>query len=121
MEGPSEPPRTEVIRWLRINLGVTMTIIGIVSGIGGGLVTGTWRVAAWDNRVTSLEVAHLDMARQIAKIQVVIDSDIDRRVTAVSDLASMSQRLSVLEDRLRFIGEYVHDAMMPHPAQATRR
>jgi hypothetical protein len=119
MEGPSEPPRTEVIRWLRINLGVTMTIIGIVSGIGGGLITGTWRVAAWDNRIATVELSHVEMAKQIGKIQVVIDSDIDRRVTVVTDLGSITQRLSVLEDRLRFIGDYVHDNMMP-PRPARR-
>jgi hypothetical protein len=109
---PDEPPRAEVIRWLRINLGLTTAIIAAVSAIGGSLVTGTYRVANWDNRVSKIEADAAQIDERLQRIDAALNISNDRRVELAVDLGQINSRLGVLEQQTRFLGTYVQDTMV---------
>lgn len=97
-----EPPRTQVIKWLRINLAVTTAIVGAVGAGCGSLVTATWRLAQYDDRATAMDgrITSLENDRH--------ERD-DRRVKLANDLGSVNQRIGVVEETAKNTRDFVRD------------
>jgi hypothetical protein len=105
----ADVPRSTLVGWLKLNLGLTMALISIVSACGGALVTGTWRVASWDNRIAKIEEAARLHTERLDKVDVALHAADDRRVELAVDLGRIDSRLGILEQQTKFLGSFVQD------------
>lgn len=121
MDTPTEPPQTlatkaSVWGWLRLNLGLTVMIFSITSGIAGALISGTMRVAAADYQLTDLIRVNNEQQRMMDQFHADM-VDVDRRLNAAgtytndlrrsrdAEMAALQQRVAVLEAQLRFLAD----------------
>lgn len=95
-------------KWLRINLGATMFILSLVSGIFGAVVSTTVRVVNFDYRMSVMERAALDENARLEALethdktdsanQATNRADVDeRRLKLARDLGDIYVRLARLE------------------------
>jgi hypothetical protein len=107
----TEPPRTTVIKWLRVNLAVTMAVFTIVSGAGGMVVGGTWRVSKYDSRFTDLEekvrkIEEREVKRAVQDENEARSAQADiherdmRRIKLAQDLGEVYSQLRVLRNQV---------------------
>lgn len=113
MDDYSAVPRPGLARWLRTNLSVTMAIWGIACASGGGLITGTWRIAHFDFRLDAVEV-------KTAAIEINLSGDGDRRAIIASDFGLDRTRLGILESQMKFVGDLAHDTSVTVAAMQAR-
>jgi hypothetical protein len=113
-------PQYALVRWLKLNLGLTMFGMSLISASAGFLVSATVRVTRVqisvddsavkvvalqanivdiDHRLNDL-TAHLADARRLTDQEV---ADVDRRASQV--LADLDKRAAVTEARLAFIAD----------------
>jgi len=120
-ESSQQPPAaisasSGVMGWLRINLGITVAVFSIVSGIAGALISGTLRVAATDYQLTDLGRVNGEQQKQLDQYHLDM-VDVDRRLNAANahtddlrrirdaEMAALQQRVAVLEAQLRFLAD----------------
>lgn len=111
-----------MVKWLRDNIGLTLGLMSLISALGGALITGTYRVATWDNRVKVMEATNAAILQELQNHQAALDGVNERRVALANNLGVIGQRLSVLEDRTKFLGDFLHDNLMmaQRPPQVKR-
>jgi uncharacterized protein YecT (DUF1311 family) len=119
--------RNGVMGWLRLNLGITVMIFSIASGIAGALISGTRRVAAADYQFADLVRVNTEQQKQIEQFHTDM-VDVDRRLNTASsytndlrrsrdaEMAALQQRVAVLEAQLRFLADRT-----PTPTIGVRR
>jgi hypothetical protein len=106
-EARPEPTRTDLIKWLRVNLAMTMTLLTLASSIGGVVIGGTWRVSKYDSRflaveekVKRLDEHEADRTRQADLEGKIAQADIherdERRIRLARDLGDISSQLNGL-------------------------
>jgi hypothetical protein len=130
------PPRATLIRWLRLNLAMTLSMVGVICTLAGGLITATWRVSRYDQRLEAIEHQQTDNAPTIARIGPIDVSiaDINNRMRALEidraerdkkwsdlreELGKMHGHSDVVDDKLLFVGKFIDLNTMPilHPTQ----
>lgn len=111
-----QPSRQTIFGWLRLNLGVTLAVLSIVSGAVGALITGTMRVDANTYQMSDLVRVNNEQQQRLDQFHQDM-VDVDRRLndsaSKVNDLrrardaemASLAQRVAVLEAQLRFLAD----------------
>lgn len=99
-----KPTRETMVRWLRLNLALTLTLAGVVASIVTGITVGTWRVAKFDERLQVIENWQGYARERVDKIGPIDSAGVTlaERVAAleVAQLAAerrISDRLSVLD------------------------
>ena len=125
------------ISWLRYNLSVTTFLYGVVCAAVGGVIVGTWRVAHYEFRLESLESWQSENAPDVKKlggmegtqadshtllmgINAKIDEGVidrnkltndfnDFKFKTAGDIGIINGRISVLEDKAKWLGDFVHD------------
>jgi hypothetical protein len=131
IEQPSAPPATNstnsVMGWLRLNLGITVMMFSIVSGVAGALISGTLRVAATDYQLADMVRVNNEQQKQIDQFHTDM-IDVDRRINTANtytndlrrsrdtEVAALQQRVAVLEAQLRFLADRT-----PNPPVGPRR
>jgi hypothetical protein len=120
IEQPSAPSvvssKSNIMGWLRLNLGITMLIFSIVSGIAGAIISGTLRIAAADYQLADLVRVNTEQQKQIEQFHADM-VDVDRRLNTANtytndirrlhdgEIAALQQRVAVLEAQLRFLAD----------------
>lgn len=93
-----QPPRSIVIRWLRINLALTVVMVSAASTGIGMLVSGTWRVANYEFKLTQQEHTNSSIDARLVALETINRDQIERRMQWVQDKGVISSRLGTLED-----------------------
>lgn len=140
-----DPPRAQVLKWLRINFTLMVAIGGLICSGVTGLVVGTLRFARYDGRLetaervlrergawidTQQDAAALlyanrmalerevhDDTRRIAVQEDVTSQTVGRRLKLADDLATINARLAVVETKEVLVGDFVRNnvVLLPHP------
>ena len=87
----AEPSRATLIKWLRLNLGLTSMIGAGLFTAAGVLIDGTVRVNNYDNRLDAVEAKVDGLAKRLDNIDLLTSQTVDRRVKLANDLASISR------------------------------
>jgi hypothetical protein len=127
-EQPSGQAKTGgMMEWLRLNLGITVMIFSIASGIAGALISGTMRVAATDYQLSDAIRVNNEQEKAIGQFHSDM-IDVDKRLnsgvaytnelrrTRDAEMAALQQRVAVLEAQLRFLADRT-----PNPPVGPRR
>lgn len=113
---PVEPTRATLVKWLRLNLGVTMFILSIASGVSGAVVSSTLKIANYDFRLKTLEIIGETQNQRLDRLELTLGGMAERRVKLASDLGVINDRIGVLEERTKFVADFIRDSMTPqHP------
>jgi hypothetical protein len=131
-DSPQSTPSTatsgnSIMGWLRLNLGITVMIFSITSGIAGALISGTMRVAATDYQLSdairvnneqekAIEQFHSDMIDVDKRLNSSATYTNELRRTRDAEMAALQQRVAVLEAQLRFLADRT-----PNPPVGPRR
>lgn len=112
----STPSENSIMGWLRLNLGITVMIFSITSGIAGALISGTMRVVATDYQLSdairvnneqekAINQFHSDMIDVDKRLNSGVAYISELRRTRDAEMAALQQRVAVLEAQLRFLAD----------------
>jgi hypothetical protein len=118
---PNDHPGSPLLHWLRLNVGIAMALLSMVSVSVGALVGGTLRLDRYDFRLTTLEGSQSAESGRVATLQVRIDAGDERRITEANEFGLVNQRLGVLESQMKFLGDWAHDNSFLTPRPPGRR
>lgn len=112
---PDQPPRTVLIKWMRLNLALSTFFAGMIVSGGSALIG----VGAWFSDQRSATAAQQKTNESIDARLTSLESDRherdQRRVNLATDLGVVNGRLGVVESKLNTLGELLS------PQRTTRR
>lgn len=112
------PPPANLVGWLKLNLAMTMFVVSLASGIGGALVTATWRIAMAGRTLEDLSRLITQQGEQLAGLHRDM-VDVDRRFNddagrlnetrrqRDAEVAAMKEQIAVLKAQMVFFGDRV--------------
>lgn len=118
-EAHLDPPRTTVIKWLRLNLAMMMGVLGFFGGILTTAVSVTWSISVYDNRLEKLESWRAEAQGKITKLENDRGERDERRIKLANDLGVINGKLDTHTSQLQFLGQ-VLQPFLSGPKQGGR-